>query len=204
MPSQEFFLVTKNDCVIKNDVITDSSSSSVAVGDFNNDLILDNIVAFYDTNNIGVLLGYGNDLMRFISFQETGFVIWCVILISKKVNRFWISIQFPETAFGFPGGHNTHNRRIGIMGKRDMHVYVFPWHPHPHPQETTYGFGFSTLENLYSKFIDYRPCPQIGLLRWNSRNHKFHKITREFQFPTVENIRSNFIDYRPFPHKVSC
>jgi hypothetical protein len=63
LPSQEFFLVTKNDCVIKNDVITDSSSSSVAVGDFNNDLILDNIVAFYDTNNIGVLLGYGNDTL---------------------------------------------------------------------------------------------------------------------------------------------
>jgi hypothetical protein len=33
---------------------------SVAVGDFNNDTRLDIVVANYATNNLGVLLGYGN------------------------------------------------------------------------------------------------------------------------------------------------
>ena len=38
----------------------DSTPSSIAVGDFNNDDILDIVVSNYGTNNIGVLLGYGN------------------------------------------------------------------------------------------------------------------------------------------------
>ncbi len=38
----------------------DSNPYSVAVGDFNNDTLLDIAVANYGTNNIGILLGYGN------------------------------------------------------------------------------------------------------------------------------------------------
>ncbi|CAF1619070.1 unnamed protein product [Rotaria sp. Silwood1] len=37
-----------------------SQPNMIAVGDFNNDTLLDIIVANYGTNNIGVLLGYGN------------------------------------------------------------------------------------------------------------------------------------------------
>jgi hypothetical protein len=38
----------------------DSSSGSVAVGDFNNDTRLDIAIANSDGNNVGVLLGFGN------------------------------------------------------------------------------------------------------------------------------------------------
>ncbi len=31
--------------------------------------------------------------------------IWCVILFSTKLKRFWTSNQFPETALSFPSGH---------------------------------------------------------------------------------------------------
>jgi len=38
----------------------DSSPYSLAVGDFNNDTVLDFVVANYGTNNVGVFLGYGD------------------------------------------------------------------------------------------------------------------------------------------------
>ncbi len=66
------------------------------------------------------------------------FRIWCVILISTKVNRFWISIQFPETVFGFPGGHslpsghnghNGHNWAWGCHGKTHTRISLLPIMP---------------------------------------------------------------------------
>ena len=45
---------------IKNNYLTDSSSLSVAVADFNDDAILDIIVANYDTNDVGILRGHGD------------------------------------------------------------------------------------------------------------------------------------------------
>jgi len=40
--------------------LTGSSPKSVAAGDFNNDTRLDVVVANFGSNNVGVLLGYGN------------------------------------------------------------------------------------------------------------------------------------------------
>ena len=47
---------------------------SVAVGDFNNDTILDIIVANYGTNNLGVLLGYGNGTFANMVLYSVG--VW--------------------------------------------------------------------------------------------------------------------------------
>ena len=45
---------------------------AVAVGDFNNDDRLDIVVANYDTNNVGVLLGYGNGSFSIVKTYSTG------------------------------------------------------------------------------------------------------------------------------------
>ncbi|CAF1344476.1 unnamed protein product [Rotaria sp. Silwood1] len=50
-----------------------SQPNAVAVGDFNNDTLLDIIVANYGTNNIGVLLGYGNGFFTSAKLFSTGY-----------------------------------------------------------------------------------------------------------------------------------
>ncbi|CAF5182509.1 unnamed protein product, partial [Rotaria sp. Silwood1] len=39
---------------------TDSSPWSVAVGDFNNDTLLDIVVVNHGSDNVGIFLGWGN------------------------------------------------------------------------------------------------------------------------------------------------
>ncbi|CAF1540953.1 unnamed protein product [Rotaria sp. Silwood1] len=46
--------------------------NAVAVGDLNNDALVDIIVANYGTNNIGVLLGYGNGSFTSVKFFSIG------------------------------------------------------------------------------------------------------------------------------------
>ncbi|CAF1192845.1 unnamed protein product [Rotaria sordida] len=50
---------------------TDSSPWAVSVGDFNNDTILDIVVANHDNDTVGIFLGWGNDR-------------WCAISVSQK------------------------------------------------------------------------------------------------------------------------
>ncbi|CAM4827581.1 unnamed protein product [Rotaria magnacalcarata] len=49
-----------------------SSPYSVAVGDFNNDSHMDIVVANYGTNNVGILLGYGNGAFSIQTTYATG------------------------------------------------------------------------------------------------------------------------------------
>jgi hypothetical protein len=50
----------------------DSAPEAIAVGDFNNDHQLDIVVANYGTNNVGILLGYGNGTFAAIVTYSTG------------------------------------------------------------------------------------------------------------------------------------
>ncbi|CAF3237129.1 unnamed protein product [Rotaria socialis] len=46
---------------------------AVAVGDFNNDMFVDIIVANYGINNVGILLGYGNGLFLDVNLFSMGY-----------------------------------------------------------------------------------------------------------------------------------
>jgi hypothetical protein len=50
-----------------------SQPYSVAVGDFNNDTLLDIAVASYGANNVGFFLGYGNGSFMSQQIFNTGF-----------------------------------------------------------------------------------------------------------------------------------
>ncbi|CAF3863636.1 unnamed protein product [Rotaria sp. Silwood1] len=50
-----------------------SQPNMVAIGDFNNDTLLDIICANYGTNSIGVLLGYGNGSFANVKFFRTSY-----------------------------------------------------------------------------------------------------------------------------------
>jgi predicted nucleotidyltransferase len=49
-----------------------SHPQSVAVGDFNNDSQMDIVVANFGTDNVGVFLGYGNDIFASQMMYSTG------------------------------------------------------------------------------------------------------------------------------------
>jgi len=55
----------------------------VAVGDFNNDTFLDIIVVISDTNNIGILLGYGNGI--FCRSSDVVYGLWNFTVLG----RYW-------------------------------------------------------------------------------------------------------------------
>ncbi len=98
----------------------------------------------------------------------------------------------------YAGKLRLHEPRLALFWSKNwvvhwvIHYWVnwrpIMWFSNSKLLKITHTFGFPTLENLWSNFIDYRPFPQIDLTWRNFNGHKFWKTTHGSGFHTLKKF----------------
>ena len=161
------------------DAGTGSQPHSVAIGNFNNDVWLDIVVANYGTNNVGILLGRSNTKFQDLSIYSTGKdsapysvaiadfnndTYLDIVIINSNTDNIYILFGYGNGTFRigttYSTGTRAHPHAIAISDFNNDNIWdIVITNTGTSNIYFLYGYGNGTFGNASSRSLDYGYLP---------------------------------------------